>query len=114
MEFISTFIISFILVYTMYYFLVVKSKKGRDKLKLGIESTFLNRVYKVKVDKIDNKKFAKTISIINSIIISLTLVATSFFFNKTIYQILLSFPIMVLLIIASYSILGRHYNKKYE
>lgn len=100
-------LIAFIIVFLIYLIFVILNKRGRKKLKNGIEARFLEKVYKVDLKKIDDKKFALYISIINSIIISIAFTIINIFFDKIIFQILLSFPILVVLIILLYSFLGR-------
>ena len=106
-------VIAFIIVYLVYLLLVVFNKRGSKKIKSGIESKFLSKVYKVNLNKISDRKFANMIAINNSIIISVTFYLTGIFFNKAIFQILLAFPILILLIIFLYSLTGR-YLKKHE
>ncbi|MEG0826297.1 MAG: hypothetical protein RR404_02375 [Bacilli bacterium] len=109
---IISMIIAFVIVYLLYLFLVILSKKGRKKLKSGIEATFLSKTYKLDLSKVDDKKFAWNIALNNSLIVSITFYITGLFFNKPILQILLSFPIIILLIILLYSLLGRYYKRK--
>ena len=78
----------------------------------GNNINFFNK-YKVNLNKIGDRKFANMIAINNSIIISVTFYLTGIFFNKAIFQILLAFPILILLIIFLYSLTGR-YLKKHE
>lgn len=106
-------ILAFIVVYLIYLILVVFNKKGRKKLKNGIEAKFLIKIYSVKVDKISDKKFANTIALINSLIVSIVFVVIGLFFKNAILQILLAFPILILLIILFYSLLGKYYKRKY-
>lgn len=113
MENLVMFLLAFLLVYLIYLVLVVFNKKGRKKLKTGIEAKFLIKIYNVRVDKIDDKKFANTIALVNSLIVSIVFVVIDLFFKSAILQILLAFPILILLIILFYSILGKCYKRKY-
>lgn len=114
MEQLVGLILAFIIVYIVYLILIVFNKKGRTKLRFGLESTFLLKVYKVKINKISDKKLANIIALSNSLIVSLTFYIIGFFFKKTIFQILLAFPILILLIIIIYSMIGRYYKRKYD
>lgn len=111
MESVVSLMIAFISVYVLYLLLIVFNNKARKKLKTGIEAKFLKKVYKINLSKIDDKKFAFRIALNNSIIIAFTFYITGLFFNNPILQILLSFPILILLIILLYSLTGRHYKK---
>ena len=111
MEIVVSFVISFSLIFILYLILVVFNKKARKKLKTGIEAKFLKKVYKVSLSNIDDKKFAYRIAFNNSIIIAVTFCTTGLFFDNSILQILLSFPILILLIIFLYSLTGRYYTR---
>lgn len=114
MEQVVGLILAFIIVYIIYLVLIIFNKKGRSKIRFGVESTFLLKVYKVKINKISDKKLANIISLANSLIVSLTFYIIGFFFEKAIFQILLAFPILILLIIMIYSIIGKYYKRKYD
>ena len=111
MDEVVSMVIVFIVVYLVYLLLVVFNKKGRKKLKTGIEAKFLKKVYKIELNKISEKKFANSIAINNSIIIAVTFYITGLFFENFILQILIAFPFLILLIIILYSITGRYYKK---
>ena len=63
-------LIAFIIVYSIYLILIVFNKKGRKKIKTGIEAKFLKKVYKIDLNKINDKKIANSIALNNSIIIA--------------------------------------------
>lgn len=111
MEKLVSMMIAFVIVYSLYLILVVSSKKARKKLKTGVEAKFLEKAYKINLSKIDDQKFARIVAFNNSTIIAFTFYLTGLFFDNTILQILISFPFLVLLIIALYSITGRYYKK---
>ena len=104
-------LIAFIIVYSIYLILIVFNKKGRKKIKTGIEAKFLKKVYKIDLNKINDKKIANSIALNNSIIIAFTFYLTGLFFDNIIFQILLSFPLLVFLIIILYALTGRYYKK---
>lgn len=111
MEEVVLMLLAFAIVYFMYLILVVFNKKSRKKLKKGIEAKFLKKVYKLDLNKINDKKFANSVALNNSIIIAITFYLTGLFFENMIFQMLLSFPLVILLIIVLYSITGRYYKK---
>ena len=111
MDEVVSMVIAFIVVYLAYLLLVVFNKKGRKKLKTGIEAKFLKKVYKIDLNKINEKKFANSIAINNSIIIAVTFYLTGLFFENAMFQILIAFPFLILLIILIYSLTGRYYKK---
>jgi len=105
------FVISFIIVYLIYILFVVVNPRGRKKLKTGIEARFLEKVYKVDISKIKDIRYANHIAFTNSLIISFSFTLINFLLKNMILQILIAFPLIVLLIIINYSILGRMYKK---
>ena len=111
MDEVVSMVIAFIVVYLVYLLLVVFNKKGRKKLKTGIEAKFLKKVYKIDLNKINEMKFANSIAINNSIIIAVTFYLTGLFFENAMFQILIAFPFLILLIILIYSLTGRYYKK---
>ena len=111
MEEVVSMLIAFVIVYLMYLVLVVFNKKSRKKIKTGIEAKFLKKVYKINLNKISDKKFANSIALNNSIIIAVTFYFTGLFFENIVFQMLLSLPVLILLILVLYSLTGRYYKK---
>lgn len=111
MDKVVSMLIAFVIVYLIYLVLIVFNKKSRKKLKTGIEARFLKKVYKIDLNKINDKKLANSIALNNSIIIAVTFYLTDLFFENMILQMLLSFPILILLIIILYDLTGRYYKK---
>ena len=101
----------FLITYFIYFILIIKKEKKRRKLKTGIEARFLEKVYKINLDKIDDKKFAQKIAVNNSIIISITLFIINLFVDNIILQIIIAFPFLCFLIIIIYSLTGKKYQK---
>lgn len=110
---IGSLILAFVVVYIIYLILVVFNKKARRKLKSGVESKFLKSVYKVNVEKISDKKYANIISINNSLIIAVAFYLSGLTFKNIIFQIIISFPILILCLMIVYTITGKCL-KKYE
>lgn len=111
MDKVVSMVIAFVIVYLIYLILIVFNKKSRKKLKTGIEARFLKKVYKIDLNKINDKKLANSIALNNSIIIAVTFYLTDLFFENMILQMILSFPILIFLIIILYDLTGRYYKK---
>lgn len=111
MDKIFLFFLSFIIVYLFYFLFIIISKKGRKKLKEGIEARFLQKVCQVKIEEIKDTSFAQLIALTNSFIVSFTFFVTSFIDNF-IFQILIAFTLFVLLIIFIYQGVGKCLKKK--
>ena len=68
------FIISYTLIFILYYFFFVFKKTKYNKKKVPVEYYYLVRVYGLDEKKINYKKFLYTSAIINTFIIALTYV----------------------------------------
>ena len=110
------FLIFFILCYVLYLlFMVFKKKVNKFKSKKPrVEESFLMVKYNIdfkKFKKKEYRKFLHIISLTNSFILSLTLVIVNVV-KSMFLKILLAFIILIPLILISYMIIGKHYQKK--
>ena len=106
------FIISYTLIFILYYFFCVFKKTKYNKKKVPVEYYYLVRVYGLDEKKINYKKFLYTSAIINTFIIALTYVIVFHLLDNWLWQLLCSIILIILLIIIMYGILGRHYQKR--
>ena len=106
------FIISYTLIFILYYFFFVFKKTKYNKKKVPVEYYYLVRVYGLDEKKINYKKFLYTSAIINTFIIALTYVIVFHLLDNWLWQLLCSIILIILLIIIMYGILGRHYQKR--
>lgn len=113
------FISLFLIVYLLYYLFVLRSKKAMLKMQNGKEMLFLKRNYHLDYDKLDTKKVANLVALINAFIISFTTVAVcllnswiSNFYLWLICSMLMAIVILFPLIIILYHLVGTYYNKK--
>ena len=111
MEYALTFIISFIVIYFVYYLIIVSRKKGLEKFKKGTQVEYFKKVYKLDFKKIDIKDFAKKLSLTNALIMSITITIIEVFKN-ILLKMLAGFIIIIPLMLLSYKILGESYKKK--
>ena len=110
------FLIFFILCYVMYLlFMVFRKKVNKFKSKKPrVEEAYLIGKYNIdfkKFKKKEYRKFLHIISLTNSFILSLTLIIVNIM-KSMFLKILLSVVILVPLIIISYMLIGKHYQKK--
>ena len=113
------FVFLFLLVYSFYYLFVIRSKKAMKKMEDGKEMTFLKRNYHLDYSKLNTKRIANLIALINSFIISFTTVIVcllndwiSNFYLWLVCCMLMAIVILFPLIIILYHLIGTHYNKK--
>ena len=111
MKYLLLFVISFLLIYFVYYFIVVNRKKGLEAFKEGKQVMFFKNAYKLDLKKLDYKKFANSLSLVNAFIISFTLVVVEFV-PGLIFKLLVALACLIPLILICYSVLGKVYKKK--
>lgn len=110
MDFFINFIIIFIVVYLVFYFVSVR-KARRNGKKIPVEVQYLLIRYQIDLKKIRYKGFVHSIAIVGSIDIALvgTIVL---FFENIFFQLLVGFILLVPIILISFWILGKHYQKQ--
>ena len=111
MEYLLLFIISFLIVYLVYFIIVVNRKKGIEAFKEGKQVAFFKNAYKLNLKKLDYKKFANSLSLVNAFIISTTLVIVEFV-PGLIFKLLVALAVLIPLILICYTALGKVYKKK--
>ncbi len=107
------FLIVFIICYILYFIFVISNKKNSKykAKKPRVEDAFLTFKYKIDFKKVNYKKYLHLTSLVNSFIIALCLELVQIV-NGLFFQILLSFVFLVPLILITYSIIGKYYQKK--
>ena len=103
------FIITFLLVYLIYYLFVINKKKALEKWQTGKEMSYLKKVYKIKI--VNLKQMANVIALANAFIVATTVSVVSLF-NNFVSQMLMGFTILICLIILVYHFIGKYYQKK--
>lgn len=112
MELLITSIIVFILIYTLYYFLIIKRDKNLEKFRTSKEVLYLEYQYNINIDKIDKKVLAKNLSLANSIIITITFFISELTDNMWL-KLIIMFVVLIILILVIYHFIGRYYIRKY-
>ena len=105
------FVITFIVVYVIYYFLVIK-KCRKDKKVVPTEVSLILTFYQIDVKKIDMYQMIKVVSVVTTLIISIIITIISVFFNNTIILLIFGTLLSVALAFICYRIIGRYYEKK--
>lgn len=75
------------------------------------QASFIIKRYQLKISKLNKQKFARSIALVNSFIISITFLIIDFIPNYFL-KLLVGFVLLVPLIILGYHFLGQHYKKK--
>ncbi len=111
MHILISFIVVFLITYLFYLFFVILRKNKVSKIKNCTESLFLKKRFKLKMDKISDKKLANIIAITNASIIATTFCIIEFVENY-ILKIMFIFVTLMVLIFAIYTIIGKILQKK--
>ncbi len=106
------YIISYALVFLLYYFIFIRKKTKYNKNKVPVEYYYLVSLYGLRQKDIDYKKFMYISGLVNTFIIVTTYIVVSKLLNKWFIQLFCGIVIIILLIIICYGILGRYYQKK--
>lgn len=108
---IKTFLITFIVVYFVYFVIIILNKKRKEKLKESIEAKYLINRFKLDLNSININTFGQIVALSNSFIISLTVSLVSLF-NHFILKMLLGFIILIILELLIYNIIGSYLKRK--
>lgn len=111
MERIYLFIFSFMVIYCLYLFTIILSKKRIDKFSSGSQFLYFERVYKLNSKKINMKSFANAIGLSNAFIISITVVVIDYT-DSLLIKMVAGFLLLTPLIAIIYHLIGKHYQKK--
>ena len=91
---IFTFLFCFIVWNILYSAIVIYRKKGLEKFKTSKQLLYFKMAYNIDIDKIDIKKFATKLSLVNGFIIS-TVVTIISLFDSFIIKIIVGFLIFL-------------------
>ena len=106
------YIISFALVFLLYYLLFIRKKTKYNKNKVPVEYYYLVSLYRLKEKEIDYKRFMYISGLINTFIIVTTYIVVFKLLDSWFWMLICGIVIIVLLIIICYGLLGRYYMKK--
>lgn len=106
------YIISYALVFLLYYLLFVRKKTKYNKNKVPIEYYYVISLYGLKEKDIDYKKFMYMTLFVNTFIIVTTYIIVFKLLDNWIWMVICGIVIIILLIVICYGIIGRYYQKK--
>ena len=105
------YIVTFVIVYLFYFIFVLNRKNVLKKFPNGKEMSYLKIKYGVKINDANLKKIANKICLANSFILATTVFIVSLI-NSLILEILVALPVLLVLILVLYHIIGTHYKKE--
>ena len=111
MEYIVSFLLSFIIIYMFYFFTVILQKKRYNKFKKSNQVMYFVNKYKLNVNKIDIKKLIKIISFTNSLIIALCFTIV-FKIDNYLLMLLIGLVTIIPLTIICYHYVGMYLQRE--
>lgn len=107
------FLIIFIVCYLLYLLFTVARKKKRkfNPKKPSMDEVFLTMKFKIDFKKVNYVKYLNLVALVNSFILALTFILVQIV-KGVFFQILISIIFLIPLILISYTIIGKHYQKK--
>lgn len=109
MEFIILFIITFIIIFSLYMiFFSIRNKKISKKT---MEILYLEKKYKIYFNDVNENKLFKNIAFINSLIFTITLFVMNLIPNLLL-KFILSFVLIFILVFVFYDFLATYYKRK--
>ncbi len=110
MEFLFNFILIFVIVYISFYFVSVRKARKNSK-RVPVEVQYLLIRYQIDLKKIRYKKFVNSVALIGSFDIALV-GAIVLLVKGILFQLLFGFILFVPVILISFHLLGKYYQKK--
>lgn len=111
MQALCEFVIVYFILLIAYYLLLGLKYRKYDKNKLPIEVIYLKSLYNVDIDKNNYHKYHLLCIFVNSLIMTIIYVIISRLIKGFIWQLLVGFVLLMLLIIIAYGILGRIFGE---
>jgi hypothetical protein len=111
MEDLLFYLLTFVAVYLIYLFFVILKGKSRERYKNSTEIRFLERRYKIDVDKIGFNKLAHISALCNAFIIANTVLIISLI-NNLVLKMIAGFIILIPMILCIYHLIGKYYQNK--
>ena len=111
MEELVVYILSFGFVYLSYLFLVINRDKKRNLYRNSTEFLYLEKRYKLNVNKLNMKRLAHILALANAFIIANTVLIIGFI-NNYFVKLLVGLIIIIPMILIVYHLIGTYYQKK--
>ena len=111
MKVLLEFTITFIIIYTLYYFFVIKRSRKNKKM-VPAEVNLILMFYEIDLKKINLYNMVKVVSLVTTFILSTIITIIGEFFDSTIIILIFATLISILVAIICYRIIGKYYEKK--
>lgn len=105
------FILTFIVVYLIYYFVIIRKNKEFDPNRVPVEVNLIIMRHKIDMKKIDYGKMLRLISLVSSLDIALIVTMVFRFVDNVYLGIFVSLLIVIPISLIGYSAIGRYFEK---
>lgn len=105
------FILTFVVVYLIYYFVIIRKNKVFDPNRVPVEVNLILMRHKIDMKKIDYRKMLCLISLVTSLDIALIVTLVFRVIDNVYLGILCSLLIVVPISLIGYSMIGRYFEK---
>lgn len=105
------FILTFIAIYLIYYFVIIRKNKKFDPNRVPVEVNLIVMRYKIDMKKINYSKMLRLISLVSSLDIALVVTMVFRLIDNVYLGILCSLLIVIPISLIGYSVIGRHFEK---
>lgn len=112
MNILLEFIIVFIILYILNYLFFKEPKTKKKKKNIRPEIEYLINLYQLDIKKIGYNNLKKQCIFMNALIMSSIYIIVCYLVKGFVFQILIGFVLLILLIIIGYGLLGRYYKKR--
>ena len=108
MEYVVTFLGSFVLIYILYYLAIVLVQRKKKYRKISPDASIFKDYYKVDIKKIGYKRFYRILNFVNALMLAL-LIMCVYIINNIIIKILVIAILMLPTIWCVYYFLAQYY-----
>ncbi len=105
-------LITFVIVYLIYLFLIIIRKKKKNKYKNSTEIKYLTTKYNIDINKVNLTVLYNISALSNAFIISITVFVIGFV-NELMLKLMVGFIVLFPTILLVYHIIGTNLQKKY-
>ncbi len=105
------FIVSFCILYAIYYFFIIKKCK-KDHKYVSQEVNLILIRHKINIKKIDVYQMVKVVSLVTVFILSIVIALVLEFSQNTVLSIFVATIISIMIAIICYELIGRYYKNK--
>lgn len=106
------FLIVYLITLVIYYLIFIPKGKKKKEKRLSLDISYLEKVYNINNKEYDYKKISNICMFTNCLIMDIIYIILSKLVSGFIWQLIIGFILLILLIVISYGIIGRILNRR--